>query len=83
MSAMHQVGQCVHTVTLSSKVNRGQPGKSQNEGTIVEQRETPSTASDLLLASVQVHEITLVIMTAAMDPTASAVLGNSQILQQN
>ena len=35
MSEMHQLRQCVYTVTLSSNVNRGQPGKSQNEGAIV------------------------------------------------
>lgn len=56
-------------------------GKSQNEGVIVEQRKTPSATNDLLLASVQAHEITLVIITAAADQTALAVQGISQLLE--
>ena len=35
MSEMHQLRECVYTITLYSNVNRGQPGKSQNEGAIV------------------------------------------------
>ena len=35
MSEMHQLRECVYTIALYSNVNRGQPGKSQNEGAIV------------------------------------------------
>lgn len=35
MAETHQPRPCVYTVILYSKVNRGQPGESQNEGTIV------------------------------------------------
>lgn len=80
MCEMHQVRQC--HLPKSTEDNPGNPGKSPNEDAIVQQRRTPSTTNDSLLASAQAHEMTLVKMTAAVGPTAWAVLGVSQILQQ-
>ena len=79
MSEMHQLRESVYTITLYSNVNRGQPGKSQNEGAIVQQRKTPSTTNSRL-ASVKAHEITLALITAAVDQRASAIEAISQIL---